>query len=385
MTDAAVVGRILRDYRLGPASVRRRYGSVSGARVGYRLEWPGGDAMLVRAYRADLPLSEYLRGSGTAPVTDWLLGRAATLAWLAARGYPAPRVVATRSGDLVGVEGAWLTWATTEVPGRALPRGGGLTGLLGAALGRLHALGPPETAPGAPSGSAPRAPSGRAPGASVPEASGSWAAAPGASGPGRRPPGLATWHPATAIPAALRRLDAVAALLPADWRPLHARFRGTLLAVRRAAPGLPTAVVHGDARPGNAVVVPGGEAVLTGWEDGGLGLPLLDLGQCLLECHLDPGLPPWRRDAWLIEPDPGRIAAVLDGYTRWRPVIDAERGALADGIRFGTAYAGAIHFERALIDGVRGPTMAARLACLKNRIAVSQAIADLGARHLGSR
>jgi hypothetical protein len=88
---------------------------------------------------------------------------------------------------------------------------------------------------------------------------------------------------------------------------------------------------------------------------------------------------------WLIEPDPGRIAAVLDGYTRWRPVIDAEREALADGIRFGAACAGAIHFERALIDGVHGPTMDARPGCLRNRIAVSQDIADLAARHLGAR
>jgi Ser/Thr protein kinase RdoA (MazF antagonist) len=368
VTDAAVVGRILRDYRLGPVSVRRRYGSVSGAWVGYELDRPGGDAILVRAYRADLPLPEYLRGSGTASVTDWLLGRAATLDWLAARGYPAPRVVATRTGDLVGVEGAWLTWATSYIHGRALPRGGGLTGPLGAALGRLHALGAPEVVPAR--ATAARATAGRAP---------------AASGPGRRPPGPATWHPATAIPAALRRLDAVAALLPEDWRPLHAQFRATLLAVQQAAPGLPTAVVHGDAWPGNAVAVPGGEVVLTGWEDAGLGLPLLDLGQCLLDSHLDPGPPRRRPEARHIEPDPGRIAAVLDGYTRWRPVIDAEREALADGIRFGAAYAGAIHLERALIDGVHGPTMDARLGRLKNRIAVSQAIADLAACHLGAR
>jgi Ser/Thr protein kinase RdoA (MazF antagonist) len=349
VTDAAVVGRILREYRLGPVSVRRRYGSVSGQRVGYQVEWPGGAPVLVRAYRADLPLPAQLRAAGIAPVADWLLGRAATLDWLAAQGYPAPRVVATREGDLIGVAGAWLTWATSYIPGRPLAPGGGQAGLLGAALGRLHALGAP-------------------PGPAAVMA-----------------PGLASWHPATGIPAALRRLDAVAPMLPGEWRPLHEGFRRTMLAVREAAPSLPVAVVHCDAWPGNAVVTSDGGVTLIDWEYAGAGLPVLDLGQCLLECHFDPGLPLGQPQTWHIEPDPGRIAAVLDGYARWRRLEDAERAALADGIRFGPAYAGAIHFERALIDGVGGTTMDARLAALRNWTAVSQAIADIAARHLTAR
>jgi Ser/Thr protein kinase RdoA (MazF antagonist) len=343
VTDAAVVGRILREYRLGPASVRRYHGSVSGTEVGYRLRQAAGDTVLVRAYRADVLLAPHLRGCGTASVTDWLQGRAATLDWLAAQGYPAPRVVATRTGDLIGVAGAWLTWATSDIPGRAPLPGSGQAGLLGAALGRLHAL-----------GAAPRL-------------------------------GLASWHPAAAVPAALARLDAVAPLLPGEWRPLHAQFRSTLLAVRAAAPALPVAVVHGDARPGNAVADRMGEAVLIGWENGGAGLPVLDLGHCLLECHLGAGPPAGRPEAWHWGPDPGRVAAVLDGYARWRRLDDAERAALAEGIRFAAAYAGAIHFEQALIGGVHGPAMDARLDRLRNRIAVSQAVADLAARHLGGR
>jgi Ser/Thr protein kinase RdoA (MazF antagonist) len=383
VTDAALVGRILREYRLGTASVRRRYGSVSGARVGYELEWPRGGAVLVRAYRADVPLPAHLRGSGSASVTDWLLGRAATLQWLAGHGYPAPRMVPTRSGDPIAVAGIWLTWAASYIPGRALPPDG-QAGPLGAALGRLHALGAPGLAPG--------------PGEPGPEAApGGGEAAPGVAAAG---PGRASWHPAAAIPAALRRLDAVATLLPEDWRPLHAQFRSTLLAVRRAAPGLPMTVVHGGTWPGNAVVTARGEVTLIDWEDGGLGLPVLDLGHCLLGCHLAPGPPapglpapglpaPGRAadqpGAWRIEPDPGRIAAVLDGYARWRRLADAEREVLAEGIRFGAAYAGAIHFEQALVDGVHGAAMDARLGRLRNRIAVSQAVADLAARHLATR
>jgi Ser/Thr protein kinase RdoA (MazF antagonist) len=348
VSDAAVVGRIMREYRLDAVSSWRRYGSVSDTRVGYEFRRTGGDATLVRAYRMDVPLPENFRGSGAASVTDWLLGRAATLEWLAARGYPAPRVVPTREGDLVGVAACWLTLGTTFVPGRAPARG--QLGLLGAALGRLHAL-PVRAATPAPG--------------SVPA------------------PGLASWHPAAAIPAALARLDAVAPLLPRQWRLLHEQFRATLLAVQAAAPGLPIAVVHGDAWPPNAVVMPDGQAALIDWENGGLGLPVVDLGHCLLECHLDPGLPAGLPAAWHIRPDPGRFAAVLDGYTRWRQVHHAERKILPEGIRFATACIGAIHFERALIDGVRGPTMDARLARLRNRIAVSQAVADLAAQHLG--
>jgi Ser/Thr protein kinase RdoA (MazF antagonist) len=358
VTDAAVVGRILREYRLDPVSVRRFHGSVSGTEVGYQLREHDGRVVLVRAYRGDVLLAPHLRGCGSASLTGWLQGRAATLDWLASQGYPAPRVIATRTGDLIGVAGAWLTWATGYIPGRALASGGGQAGLLGAALGRLHVLGAP--AAGLVAGTEPGI----------------------AAGPR---PGLATWHPAAAIPAALGRLDAVAVLLPGEWRPLHEQFRSTLLAVQRALPGLPVAVVHGDPWPGSAVVTADGAAVLIDWENAGVGVPVLDLGSCLIACHLDPGPPAGSPGASLIQPDPGRIAAVLDGYARWRRLDDAERSVLAEGLRFAAACAGAIHFEQALIDGVHGAAMDARLARLRNRIAVSQAVADLAARYLRPR
>ena len=342
MTDAAVVGRILHEYRLGPVSMWRQYGSVSSTWVGYEFRQLDGSVVLVRAHRADVPLAAHFRGGGVVSVTGWLQGRAATLDWLAGHGYPAPRLVRTREDDPVGVAGAWLTLATTFLPGRALARG--QLGLLGAALGRLHTLPVPAAEP---------------------------------------MPGLAAWHPAAGIPAALDRLDAVEVLLPGEWRPLYEQFRATLLAVQRAVPGLPRAVVHGDAWPGNAIVMPDGQAALIDWENGGIGLPVVDLGHCLVESHLDPGLPAGQPAAWQIQPDPVRVAAVLDGYTRWRQLDQSERESLLDGIRFASAYAGAIHFERALIDGVHGATMDARLGRLRNRVAVSQAVADLAAQHLG--
>jgi Phosphotransferase enzyme family len=306
VTDAAVVGRILREYRLGgidPADVRRLYGSVSGTRVGYLVAPPGPATMVVRAFRSDVPLAPQFQGCGTASVTDWLQQRAATLEWLARRGYRAPRMVPTRTGEPVGVAGIWLTGATTHVTGPPLTPGGGGLDLLGA----------------------------------------------------------------------------VQTLLPADWRPMHEEFRRTLLALRQAARTLPLTAIHGDAWPGNVIRTGEGQVTLIDWENSGLGLAVTDLGYCLLESHRDPGLPA----AGHIRPDQARIGALLSGYSRLRRLNDAERQFLLPGIRFAAAVAGARHFEQALVDGVRGPVMDARLSCLRNRLEVSRAVAELALRHLG--
>lgn len=355
MTDATVVGRILREYHEGgaePSGVRRLTGSVRGTRVTYQLGGHGGPGLVVRAFRTDLPLEPQFQGSRPMAVTDWLQGRAAILNWLEQRGYPAPRVVRTRSGDLVGLAGIWATLATTYVTGAPLRPGAGQLRLLGEALGRLHALGAGTFADGAGAASA------------------------GAAA--RR----ASWHPETAIPAALGRLAAMESQVPADLRPLLEQFRDVMLAMRRQAPALPAAVVHGDPWPGNAIGTAQDRVTLIDWENAGLGLPLLDLGYCLLECHLDVGLPGGQPAAWHIRPDEDRIAAVAAGYSRWRRLEPAERDLLLEGIRFAAAYVGAIHLERAVIDGVRGTSMDVRLERLRNRLAVSDTVAALARRHL---
>ena len=377
MTDAAVVGRILREYHqagIEPSSIRRLTGSVRGARVSYWFgeprvaggppgvggprevsgprgvgapggrRGPGGPGLVVRAFRTDVPLAGQFRGGRPAAVTDWLRSRAVILDWLEEHAYPAPRVIRTRSGDLVGLAGVWATLATTYVTGTPLRPGTGQLRLLGEALGRLHALG----------------------------------AAGGGAAMGR-----AAWDPETAIPAALARLEAVEGLAPADWRPLLDQFRAVLLVVQQWAPALPSSVVHGDPWPGNAIHTTQDQVTLIDWENAGLGLPLLDLGFCLLECHLDVGLPGNQPSAWHIQPDENRIAAIVAGYSRWRRLQPAEKDLLLEGIRFPAAYAGAIHFEQALLGGVRGTSMDVRLERLRNRLAVSDAIADLARRHFG--
>jgi Ser/Thr protein kinase RdoA (MazF antagonist) len=352
LTDAAVVGRILREYHqagVGPSGIRRLTGSVRGDRVTYRLAGPGapaGSGLVVRAFRTDVPLAGWLRGGETIAVTDWLSGRAATLGWLEERAYPAPRVIRTHSGDPVGLAGIWATLATTYVAGASLRPDIDQLRLFGEALGRLHALDPGTGAGGT--------------GAAV---------------------GRAPWHPETAIPAALGRLEAVESTIPADQRPLLEQLRAALLVVRQRARALPTAVVHGDPWPGNAIRTAPDQVTLIDWENAGLGIPLLDLGYCLLECHLDVGLPGGHPAAWHIRPDESRIAAVAAGYSRWRRLQPAEQDLLLEGIRFAAAFAGAIHLEQAFIGGEPGTQMDARLARLRNRLAVSEAVAELARRH----
>ncbi len=383
MTDTAVVGRLLRAYHLRgvpPGAIRRLSGSPAGLAVSYLVAPGPGPALLVRACRADAPVPAQFRGPFSATALDWLVGRAATLEFLAAAGYPAPRLVPTHTGDPVGLDGAWLTLATSYVTGRPLRPTLAELRLLGEALGRLHALPVPEPRPSTSS--------------TVSIAS---AVTSGSQAPAAMPaPGHAAWDPVAAIPATLDRLDRVAALVPPEWLALHGLFRETVLAVRRRLAELPRGVVHGDAWPGNAVQAVPGQLALIDWETGGVGLPVLDLGYCLIESLLDvpagaapadgaedvlppdmdpPGAPGPAR--WLVEPEESRITAVASGYAAWRVLSPAEHDLLLPAIRFAVAYLGAIHFEQALLDGVRGPSMDARLARLRNRLDVSAAVARL--------
>ena len=350
-TDATAVGRLLREYHLrglDPAGIRRLGGSVHGSSVSYKITAGGDPPWIVRAFRVDGAVPAQFSGTEAETMADWVIGRARTLFRLAEAGYPAPRPVRAHSGELVGVAGPWLTWATTFADGPVLRPSLDQLRSLGSALGRLHTV-----------------------------------AAVGPAGAGAEAgPGKAAWHPDAAVATTLARLDAVADRLPDDWRSMHESFLRTTLAVQHWAGRLPTGLVHGDAWAGNAVAGPDGEVTLIDWETSGIGLPVLDLGNCLAECHLDADLPPDRPEAWLVQPDEQRIAAVAEGYRAHRVPTGAERELLADAARFGAAFVGAIHFEAALIEGAAGPSMDARLARLRNRLDISDTVAEFALRHL---
>ena len=342
VNDAVVVGRVLREYHargIDPAALRRVGGAVQSGIVTYLVHPDGAGPWVVRACRADAPVPIHVSGS-PATMQDWLLSRAATLDCLEAAGYPAPRVVRTRPGDPVGTDGMWLTLATTLVEGPVIRPSLAQLRMLGMALGRLHAL---DVAGGA---------------------------------------GRASWYPEAAIPATLARLDAVRALVPDDWQSLYAQFGRTARAVQQSLGGLPRGVVHGDAWPGNAVQTGPGSVTLIDWETSGLGLPVLDLGHCLIESLLDAQPSADGPAAWLVEPDEDRVGAVAAGYASERRLGEAELALLPEAVRFGACYIGAIHLYRALAEGVSGTPMDARLERLRNRVDVSEAVARLAAPHL---
>ncbi len=332
---------------IDPGSFRRLAGSVHSGSVSYLVTASDGQRLAVRACRADAPVPvRFRRTSRTTPL-GWLLSSAATLDYLERDGYRAPRLIRTRSGDPVGLAGAWLTLATSFVEGPVLGPSAAQLRMLGAALGRLHSLSP------------------------GPDHS--------AEQPG---PGVAMWDPDEAIPVTQARLDRVAALVPPSWQEMYDRFRETVRAVWEHLPGLPRGLVHGDAWAANAVQTGPAGITLIDWECGGLGLPVLDLGNCLLDCLRDAVPAGAGPGAWNVQPDEDRIAAVAAGYSRWRVLSPGERDLLLPAIRFGTAYAGAIDFEQALADGVHGTAMDMRLERLRNRLAVSGAVAQLAAAHL---
>ncbi len=342
MTDAALVGRLLDEYHerfVAPARITVLAGSVAEIRVSYQVTLPDGSAQIIRAFRADAPVPAQARGLRAAPVADWLLDRARTLARLEESAFPAPRPVRTRSGDLVGVEGQWLSWATSFVPGGVIAPTIAQLRLLGESLGQLHLL-----------------------------------PADGFS--------LAPWHPAVAVPAALARLEAVAELVPPSWRGLHEACISTIYAMRAGASAAAEAVVHGDAWARNAVQRPDGTLTLIGWEMGGLGLAVLDLVHCLVAGHLDASLGDDQPETWLISPDEGRINAIASGYASVRTLSSPERELLPAAATFPAAIVGAIYLEAALIGGARGPSMDARLDRLENRMATAEVIVAAALRYL---
>jgi Ser/Thr protein kinase RdoA (MazF antagonist) len=353
MTDAAVAGRLLDEYherQVAPSCIRVLAGSEHQSSVTYRVTQPDGTAQVIRAFRADEPVPVPGPDVAGENVASWLTGLARTLAVLADTAYAAPRPVRTRTGELVGMTGAWLTWATTYVPGPVVTPTLGQLWQVGAALGHLHSV----------------------------------VARPGGHRIGDGPPGLSSRHPAVAVPASLARLDRVESRLPVAWRPLHGQCRAVLMDVAEAVSSVPETIVHSDIWARNAVESSPSGVTFVDWETCGLGLAVTDLGNALLECHLDADLPGDQASRWLIAPSAERITAVASGYGHARVLSASEISLLPAAVKYSASVVGSVHFDVALTDGLTGPDMDARLARLENRLAVADDVAAIARDCLAS-
>jgi Ser/Thr protein kinase RdoA (MazF antagonist) len=238
-------------------------------RVICRVRFSTGPPGLLRAHTGD--------------VGDWFLAQARALDWLDGQGFPAPRVIRTSGGDLLARHEDWtglmLTFVDGEEPGCGLPE----LEAMGEYAAALHCL---------PAG----------------------------------PVGPSRLNPSGEMIARLPELEA------GDSVPEIARSlqRSAIEILRRLAGGdrPPTAFLHGDCYPGNAVRAPEGPIVMVDWEGAGRGPAVFEVAYLLLGCHMDrPQLP-------AIHADPERIAAVVRGYTRRRHLTAAELAWLPDAVRY---------------------------------------------------
>ena len=124
---------------------------VDEGQLTLRLARPDGGSRQIRIYQDGRAVAEHLRDCGASDQADWLLSRAATLSWLEQQRYPAPQVVRTRSGEMIGQQAGWCTLMTTYFAESVIKPTLEQLRLLGAALGHLHCLPLAATAASAPS------------------------------------------------------------------------------------------------------------------------------------------------------------------------------------------------------------------------------------------
>ncbi|HST88823.1 MAG TPA: phosphotransferase [Ktedonobacterales bacterium] len=304
MTVDEAVAFLAACYGLRASALTPIGAAGDAGRALYRITDEQGRSWVLRSYRVDGRVAPWL-GGAAAP--EWMDGRAALLAALERRGYPAPRPLPARDGGLVARDDTWCAFVEGFIAGAPLAwSSSDDIRALAEALGRLHTLAP------------------------VPQAPPSW------------------WHPVDhAAARALAALGPAGPDIPDEWRALHARFASALAFFRdhRDHADLPVTLIHGDCWPANAVRTSAGHVALIDWECAGLGAAVLDLGGLLADCHPDPA--PGASIA--VTPEP--VAAVVVGYSQYRRLSPAELDVLPDVARFGVAFVGALRYLWARQDG----------------------------------
>ncbi|HZR40803.1 MAG TPA: phosphotransferase [Ktedonobacteraceae bacterium] len=281
----------------------------------YRIDFANKRSWILRAYHRSFVDNGIFRWFSHYPsLSEWLQTQANTLTYLAQHGYPVPHIVPTRTGKLIGLYQDWYILTAIFVEGDARDTSPEKMHALGASLGYLHTMPLPET----------------------PSLTSSI--------------GISWWEPHAAIPLSLDQLHSVADHIPAEWREAHAAFTRTFQYFQQHSQ-LARTIIHADCWAENGIQTQEHEATLIDWECAGLGIAITDLGSLLLHCHFD------QRDLlehqkWPeYQPDPRRIAAVVNGYRRWRQLPPDELDALLDAIRFSIAWRGLWFFLNGVSHG----------------------------------
>lgn len=301
-----------------------------------------GSSWTMRVGKSDVPVPDWLVGCGTTATPDWFASRAATLQYLEHHRYPAPRVIMTRAGTVVGAAHEWCTFATTFVEGQVIDPTPPHLYAMAAALGRLHQL-PLDTLQ-----------------------------------PTMPQPGQSWWFPNVAIPAAVAQYATLRNALPHQWETTVDVFCQVLQTVQQR--DLPRAVIHGDGWAGNAVHTDDQRMVWIDWEPSGRGIAILDVGRLLLHAHQTLAAP----TALPNHLSSASIAAVIDGYYSARLPTPTERAVLLEAIRFSIAFSAAGNFIHAQQAGWNEQSVA-KLKRRQQWYDLSEAIADMAQQRLNER
>lgn len=297
MNDTELLTRLVaHQYDAQAVTLQPIHQFVVEGRGIYRVERAGKPPWLLRAFR-----------HAGADFVKQLVNSAAALCFLEQQGYPAPSLIRTTAGALVGRYQDWSALMVTFVEGVMAQSTLENWGRLGALLGQLHNLDV-------------------------------------ASAPAARPPVRGSrFQPGGVISELLERLRAIARQVPAELQTLYDVCMDLCQRVDQWRHA-PLALLHTDCWLNNAIQTPQGELVLVDWDGAGLGPAALDLGYLLVACHCY--LPEWPQ----LAPNADYIGAVVDGYCRQRRLTPAELELLPDAVRFSIIYHDARDFPQMIQD-----------------------------------
>ncbi|HEU5103524.1 MAG TPA: phosphotransferase [Roseiflexaceae bacterium] len=259
------------------------------------------------------------------------IATARLLDWLARQGFPAPTILPTSDGQLVGSVDGWAVMVLAYVDGAVLETHPPHLEQVAQLVGRLHTLGSDQELV---------FPTSRC-------------------------------HPDN-IGLAASQLAANGAKLPSAFHPLAADLQAAMLALRRLE-RRELRVTHGDCWYRNAVRAADGWITLIDWDLAGMGLPLLELGNLLLTSHFDFSRP------LDLNADEAIIRAIMRGYQAEHSLVTSDCENLVHALRFLLAFQlGSYITDDILLQHPEFPFV---LQKLQARYDVTQAIAEIALQY----